>query len=205
MFYSVRPSFILRSFMRKALWRVATNEKKIYLTFDDGPVEHVTPVVLDVLDAFDAKATFFCVGKNVEKRPALFSELKMRGHAVANHSNDHLHGWKNNNALYFENVDRCHVLVNSRLFRPPYGKLKPSQYAFLSRKYKLVMWDVLACDFDPHVSKEKCLDNVIKHTRPGSIVLFHDSLKAKEKVEFALPKFLGHFRTEGYTFEKLEA
>jgi peptidoglycan/xylan/chitin deacetylase (PgdA/CDA1 family) len=203
-YYSPRPSLLLRSLMRKALWRVETEEKKIFLTFDDGPVEEVTPAVLDVLDRYDAKATFFCVGDNIKKNPGVFEDIKKRGHAVANHSYNHLDGWKTDDHSYYKNIEACQELTNTNLFRPPYGKLKPLQYNTLQKKYTIVMWDVLSGDFDLNITKEKCLDNVLKHTRPGSIVLFHDSIKAKERMEYALPVFLEHFKELGYRFEKLQ-
>lgn len=200
--YPTRPHALLRSLMKKAVWRVPTREKKIYLTFDDGPVPEVTPLVLEVLKAHDAKATFFCVGENVKKNPALFERLTREGHAVANHSYNHLNGWKTSNEIYFENIARCSQLVQSALFRPPYGKLRRSQYSMLSTRYSIIMWDVLSGDFDQRLSKEKCLNNVLRKTRPGSIVLFHDSIKARERMMYALPEFLQHFKERGYAFEK---
>jgi peptidoglycan/xylan/chitin deacetylase (PgdA/CDA1 family) len=194
----------MQFFLRKALWRMRTDEKKIWLTFDDGPIPGVTPGVLDVLDEYDAKATFFCVGENVVKHEKIFHSLMERGHGVANHSYRHLNGWRTSNQVYFDDIEQCNVLLRSKLFRPPYGKLKPSQYMALSEKYSIVMWDVLAGDFDGKLSKEKCLDNVLRFTRPGSIVLFHDSLKARERMQYALPKFLEHFKKEGFSFERMK-
>ena len=201
--YTVRPNKLLKYFLQKALWRVPTAEKKIYLTFDDGPIPGVTPGVLEQLDKYDAKATFFCVGDNVKKHPALFEALKKRGHAVGNHTFHHLDGWRTENDRYFQNIEQCNEAVGSSLFRPPYGKLKRAQYAAISQKYSIVMWDVLAGDFDPATSPVKCLKNVISKTREGSIVVFHDSLKAQERMEYALPRFLKHFSEKGFTFEKL--
>jgi peptidoglycan/xylan/chitin deacetylase (PgdA/CDA1 family) len=202
--YTVRPNKLLKYFLQKALWRIPTAEKKIYLTFDDGPVPGVTPGVLDQLDKYGAKATFFCVGDNVKKNPVLFDELKKRGHAIGNHTFNHLDGWRTENERYFQNIEQCDLVTGSSLFRPPYGKLKRTQYTSLSEKYTIVMWDVLAGDFDPETSPEKCLKNVISKTREGSIVVFHDSLKAKERMEYALPRVLKHFLEKGFTFEKLQ-
>jgi peptidoglycan/xylan/chitin deacetylase (PgdA/CDA1 family) len=204
MYYAPRPSMMLRSVMRKALWRMPGEEKKIYLTFDDGPIEGVTPRVLETLHQFDAKATFFCIGDNIVKHRKIFEDIKKRGHAVANHTFNHLDGWKTDDHSYYRNIEQCGDLVQSAFFRPPYGKLKPLQYNALAKKYTIVMWDVLSGDFDTRISGEKCLDNVLKHTREGSIVVFHDSLKAKERMEYALPRMLEHFSGLGYAFVKLE-
>lgn len=202
--YTVRPNKFLKIFLQKALWRVSTVEKKVYLTFDDGPIPGVTPWVLEQLGKYNAKATFFCVGDNVKKNPGLFDELKKQGHAVGNHTFNHLDGWRTENDKYFQNVEQCNSVVGSSLFRPPYGKLKRAQYAALSEKYSIIMWDVLAGDFDHDTSPEKCLKNVISKTREGSIVVFHDSLKAQERMEYALPRFLKYFSEKGFTFEKLQ-
>ena len=182
-----------------------TEEKKIWLTFDDGPIPGVTPWVLDVLDEYDAKATFFCVGENVVKHEKIFHSIIEKGHAVANHSYHHLNGWRTSNEIYFEDVERCNGLLRSKLFRPPYGKLRPSQYMNLGEKYSIVMWDVLTGDFDTKITREKCLENALQYSRPGSIVLFHDSLKARERMQYALPKFLEHFKKDGFSFERLES
>ena len=204
MYYSVRPHPVFRSVLRKALWRIKTKEKKIYLTFDDGPIPKITPWVLDVLDEYKVKATFFCVGENILKHPEIFEQLKLKGHAVANHSHTHLDGWKTENEIYYKNIEDCSKLVGSKLFRPPYGKLKPSQYTILNTQYSIIMWDVLAGDFDHKITKEKCLENVLENTREGSIVLFHDSLKARERMQYALPLFLRHFLEKGFCFDVLK-
>ncbi|HEY6159692.1 MAG TPA: polysaccharide deacetylase family protein [Bacteroidia bacterium] len=195
----------MQFFLRKALWKMRTEEKKIWLTFDDGPIPGVTPWVLDVLDEYDAKATFFCVGENVVKHEKIFHSIIEKGHAVANHSYHHLNGWRTSNEIYFEDVERCNGLLRSKLFRPPYGKLRPSQYMNLGEKYSIVMWDVLTGDFDTKITREKCLENALQYSRPGSIVLFHDSLKARERMQYALPKFLEHFKKDGFSFERLES
>ncbi len=195
------------------LWKVNTQDKKLYLTFDDGPIPEVTPFVLDELKKWNAKATFFCIGKNMAANPGIYRRIIEEGHSTGNHTYDHLNGWNTSDEQYFENIDKCEkMLLNSlrtsdfglpTLFRPPYGKLKPSQYSNLKSKYKIVMWDVLSYDFDLTLSREKVLDNVLKNADPGSIIVMHDSLKAKPKVEYALPLILEHFTALGYTFEKL--
>jgi len=176
----------------------------LYLTFDDGPIPEVTPWVLEQLEKFKAKATFFCVGDNVKKHPTVFEQVKKQGHAIGNHTSNHLNGWATDNVPYFHNVRHCASLVNSVLFRPPYGKLRPKQAQFLQRHYRIVMWDVLSGDFDAHVSPEQCFKNVINNAQNGSIVVFHDSLKAKENLEYALPAVLGYFSERGYRFERLK-
>lgn len=194
------------------LWKVPTSEKKIYLTFDDGPIPEITPFVLDELKKRSAKATFFCIGTNVAANPELFKRIIREGHSTGNHTYDHLNGWNTSDKEYFENIEKCGQVVlpllpdegrMPTLFRPPYGKLKPSQYTSLKTKYKLVMWDVLSYDFDLTITGEQVLNNVLKNTEAGSVIVMHDSLKAKEKVEYALPKMLAHFTEKGFMFEAL--
>ncbi len=197
------PQFIQQLFPNYT-WRVPTEEKEIYLTFDDGPIPEVTPWVLNQLAVFNAKATFFCVGENVEKHPDVFQQVSDAGHTIGNHTYNHLDGWATDNIPYFHNTRHGASVTQSNLFRPPYGKLKPRQAQFLQRHYRIVMWDVLSADFDPNISKEQCLQNVMRNVRPGSIIVFHDSLKAKEKLEYVLPQVLAHFSHKGYTFESLK-
>lgn len=196
------PRFIQRLFPNFT-WKMPTQEKILYLTFDDGPIPEVTPWVLKQLAEYQAKATFFTVGENVAKHPDVFQQVLDAGHAVGNHTYNHLKGWRTDNIPYFHNVRRCARLVNSELFRPPYGKLKPKQAQFLQRHYNIVMWDVLSGDFDVDLSKEECYENVIRTTKPGSIIVFHDSLKAKEKMQYALPKVLAYYHQLGYRFEAI--
>jgi peptidoglycan/xylan/chitin deacetylase (PgdA/CDA1 family) len=186
------------------LWRVATSEKKIYLTFDDGPIPGVTHRVLDILREYQARATFFCVGANIEKNPDVYQQLITEGHSTGNHTWSHMNGWKNDSNRYYADVEKCAAVCDSKLFRPPYGRMKPSQSRYLRKLgYKMIMWDVLSCDFDPQITKEQCLANVLNYTREGSLVIFHDSVKAADKMLYALPLMLEHFRNKGFTFEKL--
>ena len=204
--YSVRPNFLLRSFYSSAFWRVPAATKEIFLTFDDGPIPEVTPWVLSELKKYNAKATFFCIGANIEKYPDVFRQIISEGHSVGNHTYNHLNGWKTKTKEYFDNVSKCESLIKAhekKLFRPPYGKIKPSQYSILKTQYSVVMWDVLSGDFDQTISEEKCLKNVLTKTREGSIVVFHDSLKAKKNLQYALPKVLEHFSKEGFKFNSL--
>ncbi len=202
--YLVKTPLFIQQLFPNFTWRVPTREKVLYLTFDDGPIPEVTPWVLEQLEAFNASATFFCVGDNIRKYPEVFSEVVKAGHATGNHTFNHLNGWSSDNIPYFHNVRHCANLVNSMLFRPPYGRIKPKQAQFLQRHYRVIMWDVLSGDFDPNISAEQCLANVMNNARPGSIVVFHDSLKAVDKLQYVLPKVLESFSAQGYRFENLK-
>jgi len=202
--YLVKTPQFIQNLFPNYTWRISEeSSKELYLTFDDGPIPEVTPWVLDQLEQYDAKATFFCVGDNIRKYPDVFRQVREEGHAVGNHTFNHLNGWNTDNIPYFHNVRHCANQVRSVLFRPPYGRLKPKQAQFLQRHYRIIMWDVLSGDFDPNLSKESCLRNVTRHARGGSIVVFHDSLKAQEKLQYVLPRVLDHFSREGYTFSAL--
>ena len=205
-----KPPILLRSVYRKCLWSVHTTEKSLFLTFDDGPIPEVTPFVLDQLKKYNALATFFCIGRNIEENPEIFERIINEGHSIGNHSYDHLNGWQTDNETYYKNIEACgetlkkqYPQFSSPLFRPPYGKLKPAQYKFLKDRYKIVLWDVLSFDFEPKLNEEKVLQNVLDNAGPGSVIVFHDSLKARLKVEYALPKVLEHFSAKGFKFEKL--
>jgi peptidoglycan-N-acetylglucosamine deacetylase len=199
--YFVRTPRLIQALMPSFTWRVPTSEKVIHLTFDDGPIPEVTPWVLDTLSQYDARATFFCVGENVGRYPTLFQRLSAEGHAVGNHTHNHLNGWQTTDFSYIRNISTCDELVQSPLFRPPYGRIKPSQRQSLGQHYQIVMWDVLSGDFDPELSEAQCLANVVRNTRRGSIVVLHDSLKAEQKLRFVLPRVLEHFTLRGYRFE----
>lgn len=201
--YLIRTPKVISDLFPNFVWRVPTQEKKLYLTFDDGPIPAVTPWVLETLQAYNAKGTFFCVGDNVQKHPEIFEQVIKEGHVVGNHTYNHLDGWATESIQYFHNIRNAAQLVNSPLFRPPYGRLKPKQTNFLQRHYKIVMWDVLSADFDQNISPEKCLNNVISTARRGSIIVFHDSIKAEKRMKYALPRVLEHFAERGYTFENL--
>lgn len=201
--YSVRPNWLMRKTYSSAIWRIPTREKKIFLTFDDGPIPEVTPWVLSELKKYKAKATFFCIGANVEKHPDIFRQLVTEGHSTGNHTFNHLNGWKTKTKEYLKNVERCSSVIQppTHLFRPPYGKMQFSQFSQLRTQHSIIMWDVLSGDFDQTISEEKCLKNVISKTREGSIVVFHDSIKAKKNLYYTLPKFLEHFSKAGFSFE----
>lgn len=202
--YLVRPPYLLKKIFSKTVWRMPhTAEKKLYLTFDDGPIPEVTPWVLDLLKKYNAKATFFCVGNNVEKHSAIYMRMLAEGHAAGNHTHTHVNGWKTPIPDYLANIERCAQLVESKLFRPPYGRLTRQQYEQLAGEYEIIMWDVLAGDYDAKTSSEKCLRNVMRYTRNGSIIVFHDSMKARKNLEATLPAALDHFSRQGYTFSTI--
>ena len=201
--YLVKTPRVIQNLFPNFTWKVPTDEKIIYLTFDDGPNPDVTPWVLEQLATYNAKATFFSIGENVKQFPEVFQQVTEAGHTTGNHTYNHVSGWASDNIPFFHNARRCARLVNSTLFRPPFGRLKPKQAQFIQRHYRIVMWDVLSGDFDQNITKEKCLKNVIKNAEKGSIIVFHDSAKAKDKLQYVLPKVLAHFAAQGYIFEQL--
>lgn len=190
-------------------WKVNTANKHLFLTFDDGPVPGPTEFVLDLLNREQVKATFFCIGHNIERYPGIFQRIVTDGHTVGNHTYDHVNGWKVSAAAYADEVDRCAKFLEHpqgkgrRLFRPPYGKITPRKIRSIG-EYSIVMWDVLTYDFDNSITPEQCLTGALKAVRPGSIVVFHDSLKASRNMKFALPRFLDGCRQRGYEFRSLD-
>ncbi len=202
--YSVKPPAIFRLFSDQYLvCEMPATEKLIYLTFDDGPVPEVTPEVLDILEKRNAKATFFCVGENVKRHPEVFARVTAAGHSIGNHTYNHLNGWITSPGAYSINVERCTELFQTQLFRPPYGRFTPGQYFLLRKKYRFILWSLLSGDFHRNTSPDQCLQNVLKNATSGSIVVFHDSIKAKEKVLFALPRAMDELLAEGYSFRSL--
>ena len=199
----VRPPKLLRSFFKGSIWRMDKTEPIIYLTFDDGPIPELTPWVLDILKIHQVKATFFCVGENILKNPEIFKRITKEGHQVGNHTNNHIKGWEVSTTVYHENIEKCQSLTKTNLFRPPYGRIKKSQYKLISKKYKVVFWDVLTYDYDRLTSPKKCLDNALKHTRNGSIIVFHDNIKAEENLKFSLSHYIEHFLKLNYKFATL--
>jgi peptidoglycan/xylan/chitin deacetylase (PgdA/CDA1 family) len=197
MFYTAKIPWIIKKMFPSLVFKFNDKEKTIYLTFDDGPIPETTPLILDILEKYNAKATFFCLGKNVEKHPELFDLIIQRGHTTGNHGYSHKNGWKTANAEYFEDIEKANKLIRSDLFRPPYGRIKPSQIKYLKKKYRIVMWDVLSGDFDYYTDSEKCYKNVINNVENGSVVVFHDSLKAKNNVLEVLPEVLEKLKAIG--------
>jgi len=193
------------------VWDVATTQKELYLTFDDGPTPDITTWTLDILKTHNAKATFFCIGDNIEKHPDLFQNIIDDGHCIGNHTQHHIKGWKTSNSDYLTEVKTTQSVIDkylthntSKLFRPPYGQIKPKQgKQLINLGYRIIMWDVLSFDWDHTISEEKCLENVISKSKPGSIIVFHDSIKASKRMKYALPKVLEEFSTKGYAFKAL--
>lgn len=208
MFYFTKTPFWLRILYPSCLWYYpsAKGEKKIYLSFDDGPHVTATPFVLDQLKKYDAKASFFCIGKNVLEETAIYKRILLEGHRVGNHTFNHLNGWKTDNKVYIENIEKAREQIDSDLFRPPYGRATGFQIRNLKEKlkYKIVMWDVLSGDFDPSVTGVLAAERVIRKSRSGSIIVFHDSAKAYQTLTVALPVVLAYFSGEGYSFETIK-
>ena len=197
------PGFVKHAFSN-LIWKIPETRKSLYLTFDDGPTPGVTDFVLDTLAQFDAKATFFCIGKNVEAFPELYSRLNDAGHGIGNHSYDHLKGWKNRTPEYVSNVKKASAQIQSNLFRPPYGQIKPKQAKALQKEgYEIIMWSILSLDWDIEINPERCLYNVINHADAGDIIVFHDSEKAKPNMTYALPRVLEYFSEKGFEFKRI--
>jgi len=227
MLYFVKTPQVIKRIFANLTWDVPTDEKVLYLTFDDGPTTEITHWVLSELDKHKAKATFFCIGKNVINHPSIFQDIIKKGHAIGNHTHNHLNGWKKTSNVYIENINKaqqtiateieknpqvfpqskisCQKYLIKNLFRPPYGKIKNSVAKKLLKKgYKIIMWDVLSGDFDQSLTREKCLNNVLNNASKGSIVVFHDSVKAFDNLKFVLPKVLDHFSEKGFVFNVIE-
>ena len=205
--YLVKTPFWLRALYPGLTWRIPVKEKIIYLSFDDGPHETATPFVLDTLQACNAKATFFCIGKNVQRHPDIYARIINEGHAAGNHTQNHLNGWKVSDEKYIADYKEAAQYIHSNLFRPPYGRIKRSQQKKIhtsDSRLQTIMWDVLSGDFDTTLTGEACLGYVLYHTKPGSIVVFHDSAKAWDRMSYALPRMLEHFSKEGYRFEAIK-
>ena len=211
MLYPNKTGKIFRYIMPSCLWQVQTNQKEIFLTFDDGPVPTITEWVLDTLRNYQAKGTFFCVGDNIRKHPDVFRTIVSEGHSVGNHTYHHLKGWQTHNEAYNLNIWKWEKEVeslqikpsNKPLFRPPYGQIKFSQARFLKEKFQIVMWSVITGDFDKHLNQEDCLRKIVTMTQPGTIIVFHDSAKAENNLRFLLPRYLEKMAANGYTFSRL--
>ncbi len=199
----VQPAAIFRTLLPGAYWRMPASGKVVYLTFDDGPVPEITDAVVTMLGRVGAKATFFCIGKNAESHPEIIQRLLREGHSLGNHTYSHKSGWEIPKDVYIKDVDHCAQIIHSNLFRPPYGKLRPTQFFYLRKAYKIIMWDVLSMDYDTSLRPEICLAHVMKHVRPGSIVTFHDSVKAWPRLKEVLPTVLQELTAQGYTFSAL--
>lgn len=202
--YLTKTPWWLRALYPSLVWRIPAKEKKIYLSFDDGPHPVATPFVLDQLAAYGAKASFFCIGKNVVAEPAIYQRILDEGHTVGNHTYQHVNGWKTSDEDYLADTMKAAEYIRSDLFRPPYGRIKRSQARQLQKKgMRIIMWDVLSADFDTDLTSQASLSYVLYHTKPGSIVLFHDSEKAWERMSEALPVVLKYFTNQGFVFDRL--
>ncbi len=202
--YLVKTPEVLKPLASDLLWNKSREERVVYLTFDDGPTEKITFEILSILKDFDAKATFFCIGGNVIKYPESYQALLDAGHKTANHTWNHMNGWEFSDYSYYKNILECEKVVSSRLFRPPYGRIKRSQVKGLKERFDIVMWDVLTADWRSDVSPQQCLNNVMENTTSGSIVVFHDSEKAYKNMIYALPKSLERLKKMGFEFAALD-
>lgn len=209
--YWVKTHRIIKQLLSGYVWDIPNKEKSVYLTFDDGPTPEITEWVLDLLAKHDIKATFFCIGNNIDKHPDVFKKVIAQGHAIGNHTYNHLNGWKTDYDTYLQNTDACEKTienynpqVKTTAFRPPYGKIKSAQAKAVKAKgYKIIMWDVLSADFDTSITPQECLKNVIENTREGSVIIFHDSVKAYTNLEYALPKAIDYLKEKGFKFGKI--
>jgi peptidoglycan/xylan/chitin deacetylase (PgdA/CDA1 family) len=208
MSFWVKTNRIIKWIFPNYVWNIPNDEQKVFLTFDDGPTPEITEWVLEQLKKYNAKATFFCIGNNIEKYPEIFQKTIAEGHAIGNHTFNHLNGWKTSTEVYIENVKLYETqnpkLVTRNLFRPPYGKIKHSQSKILRKLgYKIIMWDVLSRDYDQSISATQCLENVLSNIETGSIIVFHDSVKAEHNLKYVLPKTLEFLKEKGFVCDKI--
>lgn len=196
------PKFVT-SLFREAVWRLDETERVVYLTFDDGPIPEVTPWVLDLLQKEKIKVTFFCVGENVMRYPEIYQRMLNEGHSVGNHTFNHWQGIRKANQEYYQNIEKAGEFIDSDLFRPPHGWLKPSQYRFLKKKFRIIMWDLISCDYDDRIKPERVLKNITDFVRAGSVITFHDSLKAQRNLTETLPPAIRWIKEQGYRFEAI--
>jgi peptidoglycan/xylan/chitin deacetylase (PgdA/CDA1 family) len=207
----MQPPLLLKKLFRSLVWNIPTKDLVLFLTFDDGPIPEVTPAVLNILKQYNAKATFFCVGENAEKYPEVFKQIIEDGHGIGNHTYNHINGWKINKDEYMKNVKKCSdalISVSGKLrfepfFRPAYGRITLSQYFALRKFYSIIMWDVLSRDWKEHLNSEDCFQLIKRKAKPGSIIVFHDSLKAEKRMLGALEKILEYFSKKGFNFNRI--
>ena len=199
-----RAPKLYRRLYQGSHWRFNSDKKVVYLTFDDGPIPEITPWVLDVLDRYNIKATFFCVGDNVRKHPEIYQMLQDRGHHIGNHTFHHIQGLKTNTQSYLEDVQEARQLIDSKLFRPPYGHIRFPQFSALKKQYKVIMWDVVTRDYSRLMTADQVFEVVKKYTRNGSIIVFHDSLKSGNRMKESLPRSIEWLLEQGYSFQLIE-
>ena len=201
MFFWAKTPSIFQKLFPSLVWKMPTNEKKVWLTFDDGPNPKTSPFILNLLKESNVKATFFCVGKNIEGYPEIFKRIKADGHSIGNHTYSHLNGFTTCRKKYLEDIEKCQKLIpDTKLFRPPFGKFYPWQIKKLKQQYKIIMWDVMAGDFDKNTSVENCLNNVINNVEEGSIIVLHDNEKSFENLQYTLAKMISKLKERGFTF-----
>lgn len=212
-FYWIKTKSFIKRLFSNYVWDLPNTQNKIYLTFDDGPTPEITEWVLEELKKHNVKATFFCIGNNIQKHPELFQKVINEGHVIGNHTYDHMNGWKTETKTYLENIRLCEKQIQkslienlqSKIFRPPYGKIKTAQAKIVRRLgYKIIMWDVLSADFDQTITPEKCLENVISNVKSGSVIVFHDSIKASHNLKYALPETLIFLKEKGFLFDVIK-
>ena len=203
MHYWVKTPTIFKVLFPKIVWNFAENEQKVFLTFDDGPSTSVTDSILTILEQENVRATFFCIGKNVKKNPELADKILKKGHSIGNHSMTHVNGWRTRNNSYLSNINEASEFINSNLFRPPFGRFNIYSLYQILKKYKLVMWDVLSGDFDEKIEEKAVINNVINNVANGSIIVFHDNNKSKEKTLSALIKTIKKLKEKGFSFEAI--
>ena len=199
----IKTPTLIQFFFPSLLWSKKRDKKILYLTFDDGPYNMLSPFILDELKKYKAKATFFYLGSKAEKYPQLIKRCKDENHKIGNHTYSHPNGWKTKNSRYYQDIEKANKLLNSNLFRPPYGRIKPTQINHLKKYYKIIMWDILSWDFDKKTSPKECYNNIIKNTKSGSIIVLHENEKSAKNVKEVLPKILSYFSSQGFKFEKL--
>lgn len=201
--YRFKTPALLPKIFPSAIWKVNTPLKEVYLTFDDGPHPEITTWVLNQLSDYDAKATFFCVGENVQRFPEIYSKIIHSGHGTGNHTFNHLNGWNTEVGKYVSNINDCEKYVNSNLFRPPYGRITPLQVRHLKNRFRIIMWTILSRDFEQNLDVHKSLREIVRGTTNGSILVFHDSTKAFKNLKYLLPRVLSELSAQGYIFKSL--
>ncbi|MCD6333447.1 MAG: polysaccharide deacetylase family protein [Bacteroidales bacterium] len=199
----VSPPKWIRNRFKRTIWHIPVTDRSVFFTFDDGPIPEMTPWILQTLEKYHALATFFCVGENVQRYPELFKQIQSAGHAIGNHTYSHLNGYRTGWRKYVRDVYRAHRLIRSKLFRPPYGRTRLIAREVLLTRFKFIQWDVLSMDYDSQLNADEVVKNVIDHAREGSIVVFHDNLKARDRLKKALPELLEYYTAKGFTFKSL--
>ena len=199
----IKKEHLAAKIFRNLTWHFRGRANEIFLTFDDGPTPEITPWVLSVLEDYNAKATFFCLGSKVKNNPEIYYQILKSGHVTGNHTYSHLSGWKTPNQKYYDDIKKASAFIDSKLFRPPYGRISPLQLKNLKKEYQIIMWDVLSYDYHPKTSPQKCLKNIINHAKFGSIIVFHDNEKAKVNLKYVLPRVLQHFTNLGFSFNPI--